>query len=227
MGPGVGPALERVVSRRAKSLLLLVLVAVLVNLPIVHSTWTGWRVDRDGDDVSAVVTDTRLVVDDGGYLVEFRMPADVDPDESTWVAQVDRATYDEAVASERVEVRVLRDDPSAYTVHGQVTSRVGLVVMGLVDVLLLMGGVLLWRGRGRFGHPLVLSATGDLERCRPGALLEKQPDGMYAVSGEVVSIEADRVVLDVDGREVTVLLEGHRNPVGYQQPARAIGHLVG
>jgi hypothetical protein len=71
---------------------------------------------------------------------------------------------------------------------------------------------LLGRSRGRGGHPVVLAPDGDVERCRPGAVLERQDDGHYVVSGEVVAIEADRVVLDVDGREVTVLLEGHRNP---------------
>ncbi|MCD4523674.1 hypothetical protein [Nocardioides sp. cx-173] len=214
-------------SRRTKSLLLLAVVALLVNLPIAHSTWTGWRVDRDGEDVRATVTGTQLVADDGGYLVEFQMPEDIDPDESVWVAQVDRATYDEAIASAQIGVRVLRDDPSAYTVEGQVTSRVGLVVMGLVDLLLILAAVLLWRGRGRAGHALVLRATADVERTRPGPGIEKQHDGQYVVSGDVVSLEADRIVLDVEGREVTVLLEGHRNPVGYQQPARATGHLVG
>jgi hypothetical protein len=216
------------VSRRAKSLLLLALVALLVNLPVAHSTWTSWRVDRHGVDVTAEVTDTEELAGGDGFLVEFEMPAEVDPDEELWVAQVDEATYDRAVAEERVDVRVLRDQPSAYTVSGQVTSRVGLVIIGLVDALLLVGALLLWRGRGgRGGHALVLAADGDVERCRPGALLERQGDGHYVVAGEVVAIEADRLVLDVDGREVTVLLEGHHNPVGHQQPARVSGHLVG
>jgi hypothetical protein len=214
-------------SRRAKSLLLLVLVAVLVNLPAAHSTWTSWRVDREGVDVSAVVTDTEKVAGDDAYLVEFQMPAEIDPGEQLWVAQVEQATYDEAVARERVTVRVLEDQPSAYTVRGQVSSRVGIVVMVLVDVLLLLGALLLWRSRGRGGHALVLRATSDLERCRPGALLERQHGGHYVVEGEVTAIEADRVVLDVGGREVTVLLAGHRNAVGFQQPARVSGHLVG
>jgi hypothetical protein len=226
VGPVLGRALAGTVRRRGTSLLLLGLVALLVNLPVAHSTWTSWRVDRDGVDVAAEVTDTERLAG-GGYLVEFQMPAEVDPEEQLWVAQVDEATYDEAVADERVDVRVLRDQPSAYTVSGQVTSRVGLVVMALVDALLLVGALLLWRSRGRGGHPLVLAAHGDVERCRPGAVLERQGDGHYVVAGEVVTIEADRIVLDVDGREVTVLLEGHRNPVGHQQPARVTGHLVG
>ncbi|WP_193610085.1 hypothetical protein [Nocardioides lijunqiniae] len=214
-------------SRRGKSLLLVGLVALLVNLPVAHSTWTSWRVDRDGVDVTASVTDTRRLPDGDGYLVEFQMPTEIDPEEPLWVAQVDEATYDEAVAQERVDVRVLRDQPSAYTVSGQVTSRVGLVIVLLVDALLLAVALLMWRTRGRGGHALVLVADGDVERCRPGALLERQEDGHYVVEGEVVSIEADRIVLDVDGREVTVLLEGHHNPVGHQQPARVSGHLVG
>ncbi|MDO9497000.1 MAG: hypothetical protein Q7J48_14940 [Nocardioides sp.] len=215
-------------NRRAKALLLIVLVAVVVNLPMVHSTWTAWRVDRVGVDVVATVTDTSEVSDEA-YLVEFRMPRDADPDERLWTAQVDEATYDDAVATEQVGVRVLPDQPSAYRVDGEVTSRLGLVITVFVDLLMLLAAVLVWRYGGRgLGRPeVVLLATEEVQRCRPGSVLERQDDGRYVVAGEVCAIEPGEIVLDLGDRRVRVRLDGHDNPVGYQQPARVSGHLVG
>jgi hypothetical protein len=211
-------------SRRAKALLLVALVAVLVNLPLVHSTWTAWRVDRTGTDVVGTVTDTSETSD--AFQVEFRMPRDIDPDQRLWKAQVDEATYDEAVASEQVDVRVLPDRPSAYLVEGEVTSRLVLVVTGLVDLLLLLALVLVWRGSGRRAD-LLLRATEDVRRCRPGAVLEAVDGGLHLVAGEVCVIEPGEIVLDLGDRRVRVQLAGYNNPVGYQQPAQVTGRLVG
>lgn len=211
-------------SRRAMALLLVALVAVLVNLPIAHSTWTAWRVERSGTDVVGTVTDTSETGD--AFQVEFRMPRDVDPDQRLWKAQVDEATYDEAVASEQVEVRVLPDRPAAYLVEGEVTSRLVLVVTGLVDLLLLLALVLAWRGSGR-RTDLLLRATEDVRRCRPGAVLEALEDGQHLVAGEVCVIEPGEIVLDLGDRRVRVQLAGYDNPVGYQQPAQVTGRLVG
>lgn len=211
-------------SRRTKTTVLVVMVAVLVNLPLFHSTWTAWRVDRSGVDVVGTVTDTSEAGD--AFQVEFQMPRDVDPDQRLWSAQVDQATYDEAVASEQVDVRVVPDQPSAYRVDGAVTSRVVLVVTLLVDLLLLLALVLVWRGGGR-RVDLVLRATEDVQRCRPGAVLERLDDGHHLVAGEVVELESGVVVLDLGDRRVRVQLDGHANPVGYQQPAQVTGRLVG
>ncbi|MDP3894787.1 hypothetical protein [Nocardioides sp.] len=215
-------------TRRTKVLLLIAVVAVMVNLPLVHSTWTAWRVDGSGVEVVASVTDTREVGDDA-YLVEFLLPRDTDPEERLWTAEVDEATYDDAVATDQVDVRVLPDRPAAHRVDGEVTSRLPLVVTVLADVLMLLALVLVWRYGGRgLGRPeLVLRATGDVERCRPGAVLERLEDGRYVVAGEVCAVEADEVVLDLGDRRVRVQLLGHGNRVGYQQPARVSGHLVG
>ena len=214
-------------SRNAKSLLLVALVALLVNLPLVHSTWTSWRVARSGVDVTAVVTDTGKVRD-GVYLVEFRMPRDLDPEQRLWTAEVDEATYDDAVAAEQVEVRVLPDQPAAYEVDGEVTNRLWVVILVFVDLLLLLVAGLVWRFGGRgLGRPdLLLRATEDVRRCRPGAVLEPLDGGLHRVAGEVCVIEPGEIVLDLGDRRVRVQLAGHDNPVGYQQPAQVTGRLV-
>jgi hypothetical protein len=211
-------------NRRFKATLLIVLVAVLVNLPLAHSTWTAWRVDRSGVDVVGTVTDTSRTGD--AFFVEFRMPAGSDPDQRLWSAQVDEATYDEALAGERVEVRVLPGEPAAYRVEGAVTSRIWLVIAVLVDLLLVLAAVLVWRPGSRGRAELVLRATEGVRRCRPGAVLERLADGQHVVAGEVCAIEPGEIVLDLGDRRVRVLLDGHDNQVGYQQPAQVTGRLV-
>lgn len=215
-------------SRRVKALLLIALVALMVNLPLVHSSWTAGRVDRSGVDVVATVTDTGTVTDES-YLVEFRMPAEVDPGQQLWTAQVDQATYDDAVATETVEVRVIPDQPAAYRVDGEVTSSLGLVVTVFVDLLLLVAAVLVWRyaGARRARPDLVLVAVEDVRRCRTGAVLEELEDGRHLVAGEVCAIEEGEIVLDLGDRQVRVQLDGHDNQVGYQQPAQVTGRLIG
>ncbi len=213
---------------RRKALLLLVLLVVVVNLPLVHSTLTKKRVERDGVDVTATVTDTRAVTsgDDTGYLVEFVLPRDIDPDQQLWTARIDGATHDEAVGTEQLAVRVLADQPSAYVVQGQVTGRLGLWITLAADLFLLLMALLLARYRGR-APSLELVATEDLVRCRPGTTLERLDGLSYAVEGEVLEIDGDVVVLDLGDRLVRVHLDGHTFPAGHQQPVRAVGRMVG
>ena len=68
--------------RRTRYVLVLVLAAVLVNLPLVHSTWTDRKVEQDGVDVQATVTEHRIV--GGQHLLSFRFPESVDPDHRAW-----------------------------------------------------------------------------------------------------------------------------------------------
>ncbi|WP_372728749.1 hypothetical protein [Nocardioides sp.] len=220
-------------SRRpsGKALLLVALLVLMINLPLVHSTWLDWRVDRAGVEVEAEVTGVGVLPpeSDPHYVVAFRFPAEVDPDRTIWNTEVDRATYDEAVAEDVVQVRVLPGRPAAYEVEGQVPAgRVGLVVTVLADLALLAVGVLFWRFRGRLRAPLRAVAVEDVERCRPGVALDRlDGDGLYLIRGEVVEILDDEIVLDLGDRAVHVELAGHRNPVGHQQPAQVRGHLVG
>lgn len=203
----------------------LVLLAVLVNLPLVHSTWTDARIDRSGVEVSAMVVDH----DDAGRRVSFTFPADIDPDRRTWSAGLDEAAYDDAVGSGRLAVRVLEDDPAAYRATGAVESRVPLVATVVADVLLLGVGLLLWRagGRMRLRSRLQAVALGDVERCKPETLLERLQAEDYLVRGEVLEVAEDRVVLDLGNRTIEVLLDGHANPVGHQQAAQVRARMVG
>lgn len=216
-------------SPRTKGRLLVVVVVLLVNLPLLQATWTNFRVDRFGTDVTATVTDERVLTPgaDAQHFLEFTFPAEVDPDQNGWTVRVDRATYDEAVRSGELEVRVLPDQPSAYAVDGEVPSRFGLVSTIIADVLLLVLLLLLSRFRGRLRPELRLVALEDVETTLPGSALDKQEGQTYLVQGEVSAIEADEIVLDLGDRSVRVLLDGHHNPVPLQQPARVRGRMIG
>lgn len=210
--------------RRTRYLLVLVLAAVLINLPLLHSTWTDQRVERNGIDVHATVLEHRTV--GGQHLLSFRFPESVDPDQRSWQADVDETTYDHAVGTGEVGVRVLEDDPSAYRVDGQVTSRSLLVMTLLADVLLVVSALLLWRLGGRRRPQLRAIAVEDVERCAPGSALDRIEGETYLIRGEVTAVEPGQVVLQLTDRSVLVYLDGHQNAVGYQQPAQVRARLV-
>jgi hypothetical protein len=212
-------------ARRWLTLLLVAFVALVINFPAAHGAYTRWQVERSGVDVVAEVTDTRRV--GGDHLVVFTVPGDGRREELEGaVAEVDEATYDDATRTRELEARVLPHNSAAFTVEGQVTSRLGLVVTGLADLFLVAMVVLMLRFRAVMRVELVLRATEDLERCPPGSRLDRIEGLSYVVSGDVVEIEDDEVVLDLGDRRVRVLLDGHANPAGYQQPVRAVGYMV-
>ncbi|HEY0952759.1 hypothetical protein [Nocardioides sp.] len=215
------PSASRASRGRTRSAVLLLMLVVVVNLPLAHSTWTDAKVQRSGVDVDATVVDHQ----DGGWL-SFRFPEDVDPEQRTWTAEVDDAAYAEAVDSGRVEVRVLEDDPSAYDVSGAVESRVPLIATVVVDLVLLVLGLLMWRFGGRLRSGLRAVALGDVERCAPEVLLERLQAEDYLVRGEVIEVAPDRVVLDLGNRTIEVLLDGHHNPVGHQQAAQVRARMI-
>lgn len=215
----------RVTSR----VVLVGLMVLFVNLPLVHSTWTRVQVDRSGSDVTAEVVEHRVLRpgDDPRYWLSFRFPEAVDPQQAPWSAEVDRATYDEAVAEDTVGARVLPDRPSAYRVEGQVRRWLGLVTTLIADGILLGIILLVWRYGRRFRpRPLRMAAVADVERCPPGPALEQVEGTLYLVRGEVAAIDDEEILLDLGDREVVVALDGHRNPVGYQQPAQVRARLL-
>jgi hypothetical protein len=214
---------------RPKAVLLVVLVAVLINLPACTGAWNRWRVDRSGTDVTATVTDHGLLppASPPDHFVAFVFDEEIDPARTTRTAQVDRATYDEAVDRRQIGVRVLPDNPDLYRVDGQVTSRAGLVATGLADLALLSVLLLGWRFRGRLRPQLRAVATGDVVGCPPGVALEKVEGDRYLIRGEVSAAEDDEIVLDLGERSVRVLLDGHHNPVAHQQAAQVHARLIG
>jgi len=208
--------------------LLIVMVAMLVNLPIVHSTWTQWRVARAGTDVTATVTDTAELppVHEPHYVVGFAFPKRVDPEQSRWTARVDRAAYDRAVDERTIPVRVLAGSPADYRAEGQVTSPTGLVITLLADLGLLFMVLFAARHRGRFRPQLRLAATSDVERCAPGACLECVEVDRYLARGEVTEIHDDHIVLELGDHNVAVRLDGHASPVGHQESAQVRGRMI-
>jgi len=158
----VAPATPQRISRWA-----VVLVVVLINLPVAHSTWLDWRLDRYGTDAVAVVTGTAALGpdDDLRYGVEFLFGADIDPDRRlpNVSVRVDRSAYDSAVGTDRVQVRVLPDRPSVFEVDGQVRSRLVWVLTGLADAAVAGFAVLLWRFGRRRPEDAVTGRLSDLE----------------------------------------------------------------
>ena len=123
-------------------------------------------------------------------------------------------------------MRVLKDDPSAYTAEGQVDSNTILVMTLIADVLLVVTALLLWRVGGRRRPQLRAIAVADVERCPPGAALDRIEGQTYLIRGEVSSIEPGQIVLELGDRSVLVYLDGHHSSVGHQQPAEVRGRLV-
>ncbi len=133
--------------RRRRALLVLLLLAVLVNLPLVHGAWTDHRVSADGTDVRATVVDTRTV--GGQREVTFRLPEHLDPDQRVWRADVDAAAYAEAGSAGTLAVRVVPGDPAAQRVAGEAGSSILLVLTLLADLVLAAAALLAWRFAGR------------------------------------------------------------------------------
>ena len=216
-------------SRRTNRILLVVVLAAFINLPVLHSTLTRWQVQHNGTDTVAEVVDTRTLGDDAdpAYWLVFRFPESIESAQSNWPAQVDQETFEAASAEGSVDVRVLEDRPSAHIVEGEVRNLLGYMITLVADVILLAVLLLVWWGRRRARPvPIRIAAIGDVERCPPGAMLEQIEGDLYLVRGEVTGIDGDEIVVDAGERDVLVILDGHQNPVGYQQPAEVRGRIV-
>jgi hypothetical protein len=211
------------VTGRLKNGLLVALVVVMINLPFVHGAWQDHRLDQDGVDHTAAVTDHETK--DGKLFVSFELAETSDQPAISGEVRVDQATYDEAVATKQVTVRSLPGSATVWRVEGEAQSNLGLVITLVADAFLVILVLLLVRFGSRLRQEMVLVATEDLERCPPGSVLD-QVDGLqFVVCGEVETIEDDEVVLDLGDRRVRVILDGHHNPAGYQQPVRATGTM--
>lgn len=204
--------------RRWTPTLLVVVAALLINLPVLHGLYLDRRLAAEGVHRVAPVEAHREA--GGGHLLRYAL------DGASFTADVEEDVFEQAVRTGEVGVRVLLDDPGTHRVDGAVSSRLGLVVTLAADAALALMLYLLWHFRGRLRPQLRLVAMQDVERCRPGAVLERMEGDWYVVCGEVLEIGDDDLVLDLGDRRVQVLLDGHANPVGHQQPAKVVGRAV-
>ena len=211
---------------RTRRLLFVVVILFVLTFPLVNTLLTRARVDRDGVDVSASVVEA---VDVGGrYLVSFRFPESVDPEQTRYAAVVDRATYDVARTTDRVEVRVLEGEPRHHHVEGELSSKSPWIFTLVGDAVVLLVG-LWWVKVGRRRPPLRLLAMRDLE-----AAPDQEPTGLVKDSGEVYvavgpvsAAEGSSVTIELEDRVVEVRLNGHDNRVAVGSRGRAWGMLVG
>lgn len=205
------------------SWVLIAVVVALVNLPVVHSTWTRSAVERSGVEVLAEVTEAGNLGTAGSpsWWLSYELPRAIDPEQAIWSVEVDAATYEKAEVGGTVPVRVIEGEPATAIVEGEVRSSAGLIGTLVADVLLLALLLLLWRVR-RVGRREVetVEALEDVALARPGASWEELGDGTVRVTGEVLERDDHEVVLDLGDRLVRVVLDGHANPIGYQQPAQ-------
>lgn len=127
--------------------LLLLVVAVLVNLPWVHESRAEHRIAERGRLVAAEVVGTHDLGD--RYLVDYRLPDEVDPERRTFSASVDDLTYDRAVASDVIAVRVIPGEPASNRAEGLVASSLLEVLAIAADVVLVLGVAVWWWVRRR------------------------------------------------------------------------------
>ena len=210
-----------------KGRILLVVIALLViNVPWLTHEWQLHRAATDGIRVEAAVVGLSHSGDHA--VVEFRLPASVDPSRKARTAVIDVASADAAARSRTIGVRVLDGHPSVYRVDGQVRSWGATAITLTADVLVLILVALSFRLGGRIRRPgLVAMALDDVREGEEGSLLDRQEDGTYLINGEVSEVDASSVVLSLRDRDVTVRLEGHTNPVAVGGRARVRASLVG
>lgn len=205
------------------SWVLIAVVIALVNLPLVHSTWTRSSVERSGVEVLADVTEARNLgsAETPSWWLSYRLPMAIDPEQAIWSAEVDAAAYEKAEEVGTVPVRVIEGKPATAIVEGEVRSSAGLIGTLAADAVLLVMLLLLWHFRGRGRREVeTVEALDDVTASRPGASWEDLGDGTVRVTGEVLERDEHEVVLDLGDKLVRVVLDGHANHVGYQQPAQ-------
>lgn len=139
----------------------LVVAGMLVNLPAVNDAWLGYQLRQDGVTVSADVVDTRTV--SGRHFVDYRLPVSAGGSPHRYSARVEDPSYEVAVTSDRLPVRVLPGDPGSNRPVGRAGGAIFYAVALFADAFLL-GLVLLLRSRSRRWRMEVVDAHDGLVR---------------------------------------------------------------
>ena len=140
------------------------MVTFLVNLPFVHETLTERKVAGQGQEVAALLIDTRTVR--GHHYVDYRLPDDADPKRTRFSAEVDATTYEQARESRTLPVRAVPGDPASNRPDGQVRNATFVVVAVLGDAVLLAILAIWWRRRRRWNRHEVLDVAPGEVRLR-------------------------------------------------------------
>ncbi len=211
---------------RTRRLLFVLVMLFVLTFPLVNSLLTRARIERDGVDVTATVA--KAVDDDGRYVVAFRLPEKIDPEQVSYSAFVSRATYDTARTTEEVSVRVLEDEPRRHHVEGEVYSKSPWIFTLVADAMVLIVG-LWWVKVGRRRPTLKLLAMRDVEAVgdEEPTSLERDSGEMYTAVGRVTAVDGSSLTMALDDRSVVVRLNGRDSHVEVGSVARAWGMLVG
>ncbi len=220
--------MNRFAASRGAAVLITLVLMVLISFPVVWSGWNGWRLDKVGVATAAAVTDTQGVPEakPERWFVRYTLPTEAEVRGGTYIAQVDQATYDEATASKQISATYLKGKPGVNRVEGQVTNRLGLWLTLVADLALVGLLALAVKFRPARQKQVVLLATADVARTRPGFSVTE--DGAEVVlHGEIVAMaDGEITVLAGPDLRVRVVLGEYRNAVGYQQPVEVRGRRL-
>ncbi len=212
---------------RNRRLFFVAVMLLLLTFPLVSTILTRARVERSGVDVTATVVEAGQKGD--SYLVAFRFPEEVDPDQRQYSAEVERASYEEAKETKQIRVRVLEGRPEAHLVDGEIHSKAPFWFVLVADAIVLLVG-LWWVRVGRRRPPVRMRALGPLEPAADedtGSLERVPNEDIYEAVGTLLSADDAEAVLDLGERRVVVALDGHPNPLEVGSPARVRGSVIG
>ncbi|GAA4687800.1 hypothetical protein [Nocardioides nanhaiensis] len=144
---------------RGRVLLALLLLAVVVNLPVVHGAWQRAQLARDGVEVRA-----RALEAGGDGSLVVRLPEEVGdravPEtEREQSVPTSAEALDAALTAGETTVRVLPGRPQVLELAGEAGGSGGVLGVGgvllgvtlLADLALVLAGLLAWRFAGRVG----------------------------------------------------------------------------
>lgn len=162
-----------------RRVLLVLVAAILVNLPWANDAWVQHRLDDSGVSTTAFVVKHARA--HGQNFVSYRFSRAVDPGQHLYDAVVTDRSYRLATTTGRLQATVLRGSPGSNRVEGEVTGSAVIVIAAIGDaiILVLLGFAI--RRRRRWSRLRVTDVDGELVTVRLGglvltAMLSDDPD---------------------------------------------------